>query len=321
VVGGMLTSLLGWRAIFFINIPVGIAALAGLARTSRSHPRPAPFDLAGQLCSVLALAGLTFAIIEGGRNGFTDPQVLIALVAFAAATAAFLYVETSAPHPAVPLDQFRSPTVAACTATGFALNFAYFGVVFVLSLFYQRERGDSALVAGLMFVPMTLLIMAANILAGRLTNLFGSRPPMVVGQVVEAAGFLTVLLVGPHAPAVWQLVALVPIGLGAGTASPPMMTALLEAVPPERAGAASGFLNAARQVGSALGVAIFGALVADPDRFETGMRLSLLLAAASLAATAITTFALVRPPAERARASHATRPQPQETAVLPTPDR
>jgi MFS transporter, DHA2 family, methylenomycin A resistance protein len=302
VVGGALTSLLGWRAIFFINVPVGIAGIVGLAAVPRSAPRPAPFDVSGQLTSVLALTGLTFSVIEGGRKGFTSLPVLIALLVFAASAVAFLAIETRSAHPSVPLDQFRSPTVVACTATGFALNFAYFGVVFVLSLFYQHERGDSPFMAGLMFVPMTILIMATNIMAGRLTNRFGPGLPMVVGQLVEAGGFLAVLLVGPHAPTYAQLIALVPVGLGAGTATPPMMTALLEAVDPARAGLASGFLNSARQVGSALGVAMFGAMISDATHFDRGMRLTLVIAVACLVATAIASYAFVRPASTRAAA-------------------
>ncbi len=295
VVGGVLTSLLGWRAIFFVNLPVGLAALAALSRVPRSRPRPAPFDPAGQAMAVVALTALTFAVIEGGRTGVTSPLIFLAAVVFAVSLVAFLVVQARVLHPSVPLSLFRSATVVTCTAAGFALNFAYFGVVFVLSLFYQREQGYSALAAGLMFVPMTVLIMGSNLVAGRMTSRFGSRLPMTAGQLLEGAGFLSVLLVGPHAPLAAQLAALVPIGVGAGTASPPMMTALLEAVAPERAGLASGFLNSARQVGSAMGVAIFGALVVSSAGFIQGMRWTLLTAALSLLVTGAASYLFVRP--------------------------
>lgn len=295
VVGGVLTSLLGWRSIFFINIPIGVIGVLGLMRVTPSAPRRARLDLIGQALAVIALGGLTFGVIEGGHHGFGQPAVVVSLLLFLVAGTAFMITEKRSSAPSIPLDQFRRPTVVACTATGFALNFAYFGVVFVLSVYFQRVQGASPLVTGLLFVPMTILIMIMNLIAGRLTNRFGARLPMTVGQTLEALGFLTILLVGPHASLVMQMLALIPIGLGAGTASPPMMTALLEAVDPDRAGLASGFLNAARQTGTALGVALFGALIAEPDQLDNGVTWSLGISAAMLLLTAAGSARFVSP--------------------------
>ncbi|GAA4990736.1 MFS transporter [Actinopolymorpha pittospori] len=282
VVGGVLTDALGWQAIFLINVPIGLLGLVGLLQAPRSTPRQAPLDLIGQVAAMLAVTGATFAAIEGGAG-----SVLAGLVGAAVCVVGailFVRVERRSPHPAVPLHLFRSVPVTVYVATGFALNFAFYGIVFVLTLFFQNQRGVTPMTAGLMFVPMTGFVMAANLLAGKLTTRFGPRPPMVAGQLVQAAGLLGLVSVSRATPTVVILVLLVPLGIGAGLAVPPLTTALLDAVDAERAGLASGLLNAARQLGGAVGVALSGALVGIG--FVAGMRIALVGSAALLLATA-----------------------------------
>jgi DHA2 family methylenomycin A resistance protein-like MFS transporter len=288
VVGGVLTTAWSWRAIFFVNLPAGLAALALLSRTPRSPRQPAPLDLPGQLTAVIALAALAFGVIEGGADG------LGALVVAALAMAAFLVVEARHPHPMVPLGLFRTRAIPVTLAAGFALNAAFYGTVFVLSLFFQQMRGQSALTAGLMFVPMTALIAVVNLGSGRLTARYGARPPLAAGQFLMAAGLLLLLAVGTDGPAPLLAALLIPVGLGGALAAPPLTTALLDAVPGERTGLAAGILNAARQIGGGLSVAVFGALVADRAAFLPGMRTSLLLAAGLLSVTAVATLTLLR---------------------------
>jgi MFS transporter, DHA2 family, methylenomycin A resistance protein len=283
VAGGALTTAWSWRAVFFVNLPVGVAALLIALRTGRSERRRAPLDVAGQLTAIAALAGLTFAVIEGGRAG------LAALAVTAVAVPAFLVVEARHPHPVVPLCLFRNAAVTVSVAAGSALSFAFYGVVFVFSLYFQQLRGESALTAGLMFVPMSALISVVNVLAGRITNRYGPRPPMVAGHVLMVGGLLTLLAVGRDTPLVWVALAMMPLGLGGALAVPPLTAATLEAVPAERAGLAAGVLNAWRQVGGALSVAAFGALVADRSRFLPGLHACLLLAAALLVLTGVAT--------------------------------
>ena len=306
VVGGALTDVLGWRAIFFVNLPAGLIGLTGMFRAPRSRPEPpaepAALDVAGQLSSVLAVTALTFAVIEGGGPSGLGASSAVAWVVFAVAGAAFGWIETHTRHPAVPPSLFRSPTVLVCTATGFAQNFASYGTVFLLSLFFQDQRGASPTVAGLMFLPMTALVLAANILAGRLVGRFGPRPPMVAGQLVQAASLLGLLSVGAHSPTVLVLVLLVPLGLGGGITVPPMTAALLEAVEPERSGVAAGVLSASRQLGGAIGVAAFGGLVPDPAQFQSGMRLSLVIGAGVLLTTAVAGTLPPRPGSARVAA-------------------
>ncbi|WP_328462653.1 MFS transporter [Streptomyces sp. NBC_00448] len=290
VAGGALTTAWSWRAIFFINLPVGLAALVLSARVARSPRRPAPLDLPGQTTAVVALAALTYAVIEGGRTGAVAGAVA------ALALAGFLAIEARHPHPVVPLGLFRNGTAATSIATGAAVTFGFFGAVFVLSLFFQEVRGESALTAGLMFLPMTLLISVVNVASGRITNRYGPRAPMLVGQSVAVAGLLVLLSVGAGTPAVLTAVAMMPLSLGAALAVPALTAAAMGAVPAERAGMAAGVLNAARQVSGALSVAVFGALVGGRTHFVTGMRKGLLISAALLAATALATALAPRAP-------------------------
>ncbi|WP_078607307.1 MFS transporter [Streptomyces flavidovirens] len=287
VAGGALTTAWDWRGIFFINLPLGLVALALATRLPRSVRRPAPLDLPGQLTAVLALAALAFAVIEGGTAG------LVALGVAVVAGAVFLAVEVRQPHPVVPLGLLRNPVVAVAVAAGSACSVAFYGMIFVFSLYFQQVHHLSALSAGLTFLPLTGLIPVVNMASGRLANRYGPRRPMLIGQSVAVAGLLLLLLVGPGTPLPVMAVLLIPMGLGIGLALPPLTAAMMEAVPAERAGLAAGVLNAARQVAGGLGVAGFGALVVGD--FAGGLRTSLLISAGLLAATALATLTRLAP--------------------------
>ncbi|MFF3890197.1 MFS transporter [Streptomyces sp. NPDC001914] len=292
VAGGALTTAWGWRGIFFVNLPVGVAILVLLVRAPRSRPRPAPLDLPGQLTAVVALAALAFAVIEGGTAG------RVALPVAVAAGAAFVRIEKRQAHPVVPLGLFRDRTVATTVAAGSAVSVAFYSVVFVFSLFFQQVQHHSALHAGLLFLPMTGLIAVTNVVAGKLTGRHGPRLPMLVGQPVAVAGLLGLLTVDAGTPPWLVSLLLVPLALGCALTVPPLTTAMLDAVPAERAGLAAGVLNAARQVSGGLGIAVFGTLVAGG--FEAGMRWSLAAAAALLTVTYVLSFRLAGHSARRA---------------------
>ncbi|MEV0322207.1 MFS transporter [Streptomyces sp. NPDC050658] len=287
VAGGALTTAWDWSGIFFINLPLGVVALLLLLRAPRSERRPAPLDLPGQGLAVLTLTALTFAVIEGGTTG------LLALTLAVAAGAAFFWTEARQPHPVVPLGLFRDRTVAITVAAGAACSVAFYGLVFVFSLFFQEVQGRSALWAGLMFLPMTGLIAVTNVVAGKVAARVGPRVPMLVGQALAVLGLvLLVLSVSASTPALALAFLMVPLALGCALTIPPLTAAMMEAVPGERAGLAAGVLNSARQVAGGLGIAAFGGLVAHD--FVSGMRVSLLIAAGLLAVTGVATLGLRR---------------------------
>ncbi|MER7394105.1 MFS transporter [Streptomyces sp. NPDC000151] len=289
VLGGVLTETAGWRAVFLLNLPVGALILALLTRVPASARRHVPFDPAGQASAVLALAALTYAVIEGGHAGRPTWQSGLALGVAAAAALAFRTAEARHPAPMVPLELLRQREVVATLTVGFAVNAAYYGTIFLLGLYYQQLRGMSGTAAGLMFVPTAAVITAVNILSPRLADRYGRRPVIVWGQALLALAMAALLALGPSTPAWLVLVLLLPFGLSAVTV--PALTALLmDSVPGHRAGTASGLLNAMRQTGGALAVALFGTLLAGPadGGFSVGgLHLSLALAAALLCATTL----------------------------------
>ncbi|MFF4711944.1 MFS transporter [Streptomyces eurythermus] len=291
VAGGVLTTWWDWRAIFFVNLPLGVAALVLLVRAPRSARRPAPLDLPGQATAVLALTALTFAVIEGGTAGLVSGAVAVV------AAVAFVRIETRRPHPVVPLGLFRDRAVRLAVATGSASSVAFYGMVFVFSLFFQQVQGRSALAAGLLFLPMTGVIATTNVVSGRLAGRYGARVPLLTGQALAVAGLLALFTVDAGTPAAVVAVLLVPMAVGVALAIPALTAVLLDAVPAERTGVAAGVLNAARQVSGGLGIAVFGALV--DGGFAAGLRASLTVAAVLLAVTFLLGCRRVTAPAAR----------------------
>ncbi|NEC67601.1 MFS transporter [Streptomyces sp. SID9727] len=294
VVGGALTASVGWRWIFYVNLPAAVVARVLLTRAPASRGMPARLDWLGQVTAVLAMGGLTYGVIEGGAQGFGRLGVVVSFGVAAAAAAGFLVAQSRGSRPMLPLPLFRTHVVTVSLVVGFMLNAAYYGGVFDFSLYLQQVRGQTALHAGLMFIPMTALVAVVNLASARVAARFGPRVPMTVGQLVGGAGLLSLLTVGAHTP-VWAVAALmVPVGLGGALAVPALTAMLLDAVPADRAGTAGAALNTARQVGGAIAVAVFGALLAGAESFLVGMRWSVLLAAVGLLAGAGATLTLPR---------------------------
>jgi DHA2 family methylenomycin A resistance protein-like MFS transporter len=281
VLGGILVSAWSWRGIFLINAPAGLATLVLLTRVPSSPRLPASLDLGGQLAAVLALGGLTYGVIEGGAAGYTVPRVLAAFAVAAAAAAVFACVESLVATPVVPLRLFRSRAALIALASGFAINTAWYGIVFVIGLYAQQVRGASALATGLMFVPMALGIMLTNMASPRLAARSGPAVPLVAGMLVTVAGLAGLVWAGS---VVQTALLMIPFGM-VGLSVPTLITVLLEHVPASQAGLAGGVLNASRQVGSAMGVALFGGLLSGGS-FRSGMVTSLAISAALLAAAA-----------------------------------
>lgn len=300
VIGGMLTSGLSWRAVFYLNLPVGAIGLALLTRIAPSPRRAAPVDLLGQLSVVVALAGLTYAVIEGGRVGWGSTNVLGTLVLAAVAAVVFVFTQSRREHPMVPLSVFKSRTVLVCLAAGFTINAVFYGAIFVLGMYFQQVRGASPVSTGAMFIPMCALISVVNMAGVRLAARRGAWLPMTIGQLVMAGGSLLMLTVSSHTAYLIPVLLLVPIGLGGGFAVPSLTAAILENVDAERAGTAAAVLNTSRQVGSCIAVAAFGALIADTAHFRHGMDVSFVISVVMLLATAVTTAFLLPRPARSA---------------------
>lgn len=292
VVGGVLIALVGWRGIFFINVPIGLIGMLLAARFAIETPqsRGRGLDVPGQLAAVVALGSLAAATIEGGSVGWTDGWVLGGFALFLVAGACFLTIEARGRSPMLPLSLFRGRTFRSATFIGLLVNVAFYGLVFVFSLLFQREQGFSALRAGLAFLPMTASIMAANLLAGRLTRRFGDRAVILLGQGLMAVACLALVWIVRSTPYWAMALQLLLLGGGLGLVVPPMTSAVLGSVERSRSGIASGTLFAMRQTGSVIGVALFGSLVAG--QFVSGMHVALAISLAVLIAGAAIALAI-----------------------------
>jgi DHA2 family methylenomycin A resistance protein-like MFS transporter len=295
VIGGLLIDAFGWRSIFFVNLPLCAAGLAAtFAWVPRTAPQRAPrhagrrgIDLRGQLLAVVALTAFTAAVIEWRPLGGTHPLVMGGVALAAGAALAFVALERHAERhggtPMLPLTLFRNRTFSAAVLFGICVNLTYYGVVFVLSLFVQRVRGDTPLQAGLIFLPLTAGFLVSNVASGWLAGRCGVRVPMVCGALIAALGYGLLGGIEAGSP-LWALVVpfvLIPSGMG--LAVPAMTTAVLASTDARRAGTASAVLNTARQAGGAVGVAAFGAL-ASGTHIVAGLHIAAAISAAVLAA-------------------------------------
>ena len=297
VLGGALIAYVGWRGIFLINLPFG---LLGSWLALNHAPRPVPtnktgFDLPGQFVAVLALALVVGALTETSAFGWGSSWIAAALSVGVVLFVGFIIVEARSARPMMPLGIFRDPTFAAATWVGVVANFAFYGLIFVFSLFFQAVQHRSALATGLAFVPMTGVLLFVNILAGRLIGRNGIRPVMLLGLCTTTIGYGSMLFIGAATPATVIAPAFALAGTGMGLAVPAVMTASVAGSGPGRAGIAAGVLNAARQVGGAAGVALFGSAIvaAGPADFVRGLHLSIAVACAALVSALLVAAAFV----------------------------
>jgi DHA2 family methylenomycin A resistance protein-like MFS transporter len=279
LIGGILIATLGWRAIFFINVPV---ALAGIYLTRRyaaetSQSRDRGVDVPGQVLAVLTLTALVAATIEGGSRGFGSPLVLAGFALAAAAGASFVAVEARGARPMLPLRLFENRTFSVTAAMGLLINIAFYGLIFVFSLLFQREQGLTPLETGLALAPIMIAITIANLLAGRIDQRFGPRRTVAVAIVVVAVACAALLGVGASTGYGAMVVQLAALGAAAGSIIPVITSELLGSVDRTRSGVAAGTLNTLRQTGSAIGVALFGSLLARRGGFTAGVHTSLAI--------------------------------------------
>jgi DHA2 family methylenomycin A resistance protein-like MFS transporter len=288
-VGGGLITLVGWRSIFLVNLPIGLAGLwlawrfAG--ETTRSAQRG--IDLPGQITAVAALGFLAGAIIEGGSLGWGSPFVVAGFAASAVFAALFIWRELRAPQPMLPLRLFKNRMFALTSLIGLLVNVAIYGLIFVLSLYFQQINGLSAFETGLAFVPMMGAVLPVNLIAPRVTEYIGARATIAAGAVLSAAGCLATLGI-EAGTSYWAIcLQLMAMSTGLGLLVPPLTSTLLGSVEKSRSGIAAGVLNATRQTGSVLGVALFGSLVGRSAAFMAGLHASLMIAAGVLLTAAV----------------------------------
>jgi DHA2 family methylenomycin A resistance protein-like MFS transporter len=228
---------------------------------------------------------LAGALIEAGQKGWLHPLVLTGFAVAAVAGALFVVQERRAAQPMLPLSLFGHRMFALTALVGLLVNVAIYGLIFVLSLYFQEINGLSAFQTGLAFVPMMAVVLPVNLIAPRMAERIGAPATIAVGAVISACGCLALLGIQPDTGYAAIFAPTIAMSGGLGLLVPPLTSALLGSVDRSRSGIAAGVLNATRQTGSVLGVALFGSL-AGSGAFMTGLRASLVIAATVLLAAA-----------------------------------
>ncbi|RUS48916.1 MFS transporter [Cohnella sp. AR92] len=289
VIGGVLVDSFGWRSIFLMNVPIALASIAVAAAGTRETPRRSEtsFDIGGQLTAIVAVGSLTFGLVQGGSVGWSAPQVVVTLIVAAVAAVLFVLFEALGKSPMLPLHLFRISNFSTGLAAGLAVNFAFSGLLFLLSLYFQQTLGYSAFAAGLAFLPFMLPPTFNPILTGRLVGRIGPRIPAAIGFALLTAGTLVLLLARENSSYAIPLIGQLLAGFGVSFAIPSLIPAVVSSVPKEQAGIASGALNSSRQLGAVLGVALLGTIASSSDSFIAGLHAALVVASILLLAGGI----------------------------------
>ena len=283
VIGGGLVAVAGWRWIFLVNVPVCALTVVLLRRHVRESP-PDPSrrtDLPGLFLGVASLAGLTGGFITAGEQGWLAPLPGALLSAGLVAGLLLVRTERRRETPMLPLGLFRSVNLSVATGVGVLFNLCLYGALICLSLFLQQARHESALATGLLILPMSVAVGIGSVASGPLTARLGARVPMIAGLALAGAGAALLATAGPDAPLALLTGGSVLLGL-CSLAMPAMTAVAVGSAGREHAGVASGILNAARQAGGALGVALLGALLASSATAGRGMTLHLPLTVAAV---------------------------------------
>ena len=262
-VGGALTEYVSWRAIFFLNLPVAVGAVAVTlfaARESSDRTVERRIDYPGIATLSVSLTALVLALVEGKSWGWGSAAIVSLLATSVIGLALFAWVERHSRTPMVQFEFFKSRSFLGANAVGFIVSFAMLAMFFFIALYMQNILGYSPLEAGIRFLPSTLVIIVAAPIAGRLADRIGPRPLMTFGLAMAALALFLQSRVTATSGYAELLPAFVIMGLGMGFTMSPMSTAAMNAVRPEKAGAASGMLSMSRMLGGTFGVAAGGAL-------------------------------------------------------------
>ena len=262
LVGGALVDSVGWPAVFLVNVPVGLLALgltAAFVPESRA-PNPRRFDPVGQALVIVALASLTYAIIEGPDRGWMSAEILGLFALSIASFVALVRYELRREQPLLEVRFFRSAPFSGASAIAVCAFAALGGFLFLNTLYLQDVRGLSPFHAGLYMLPMAGMTLVFAPLSGRLVSRVGSRPSLLVAGCALTVAALMLTRLTATTSFAYLLIAYVVFGLGFGLVNPPITNTAVSGMPPSQAGVAAAVASTSRQVGQTLGVAIVGAV-------------------------------------------------------------
>jgi EmrB/QacA subfamily drug resistance transporter len=263
VVGGLLVDTIGWRSIFWINVPIGIAAiiLAAVFVPESKALRPRRIDPIGQLLVIISLATLTYAIIEGPNFGWTSVRIIALFVVAVLGVTGLILYERRRPDPLIDVRFFRSIPFSGATIIAICAFAALAGFLFVNTLYLQDVRGYSALAAGLYTLPLALMTMVFGPLSGRIVGSRGPRIPLVIAGLGGLACALILTNLTSSTSMLLLIGAYVLFGIGFGMVNSPITNTAVSGMPMQQAGVAAAVASTSRQIGQSLGVAVVGSVV------------------------------------------------------------
>jgi EmrB/QacA subfamily drug resistance transporter len=337
ILGGVLTDVLNWRWILFINVPIGLIGAVYTQRVvaeGRNPERARGFDVMGAVTATVGLSLLVLGIVRTDTKGWGSPETLGLMAAGVALLAVFVFIEGKiAKSPLMPLRIFKSRTLSAANVAVVLVGAATFGMWFFLTLYLQQVQGYSPLRAGLAFLPMTICIIVGSTLASRLVQRFGPKPLLVIGMVSQSIGLLLFTRVSVGGTYVGEiLLGSLLVAFGIGFAFVTGTIAAVSGVRPQEAGLASGLVNTSRMFGGALGLAALAAIAAAHTKhllhaaatphaqlvaLTSGFKLAFAIAAGiALTGALVALFALPSTPKRApAPASPAVEPPVEHAAV------
>ncbi|MFS1026487.1 MFS transporter [Enterococcus casseliflavus] len=277
-VGGVLITLLGWRSIFLINIPIGVlgAFLTISAIKELPKDKNSSLSLSSNTSGVIMLSSFAYTLIEGGSKGWSILEVRISMTIFVISLLVFIFLGRYSQKPIIPRSLFKNKEFTTSNFIGTLLNFSMFGGLFMFGLFLQKAGNNSSLIAGIKLLPMMIVFVIGNLIYSKATNRLGTKMPLVIG--LSMAGFgsllLTITLSLPYAviAAIYAFA-----NLGVGIAVPSMTSIAMQSAGNENSNVASSVLNVARQIGSLIGVAVTGILFYQAASYTLGATYSFLI--------------------------------------------
>jgi EmrB/QacA subfamily drug resistance transporter len=265
IAGGLLTTYVDWRWVFFVNVPIGLVVAFLAPRVlGESRPQRGKFDLPGAITGSLGLAALVYGLTNAatGSDGIShwgDTKVIVSLVAAVVLLAAFAVIEARSPHALVPVRVLRSRDRTGSYLISLCVGTSLFGMFFFLTVFVQTVWGWSALRSGVSYLPMIVMMMAGTALAAQLVSRIGARPLIVGGSAISAGGMFWLSRLTEHSTYAGGLLGpMLLTALGLGLLFVPMSLVSLAKVANRDTGAASSLLNAGQQVGGSIGLAVLG---------------------------------------------------------------
>jgi EmrB/QacA subfamily drug resistance transporter len=303
LVGGALTSGISWRAVFYVNVPLGIAALAASytwLRESR-NPSPRAIDRIGQATLTGGLFLLVLALLRGNQEGWGSTRIVAELIGAVVFLALFVVTESRVKQPMLPLHLFRRPDFSGAQVAAFSISASFFALFLYITLYLQEVLRLSPIQAGLVILPGTILMFAASGATAQLPRRIRPGLLVVVGLVLVAAGLALMTLAGAHSSWTVLLPGELVVCFGTGLVNPALAAVAMGSVSERQSGLAAGVNDAFRQTGIAVGVAAFGALVpaaaalghGSPETYVAGWHTALLVGVAVAAAGAIASAVLL----------------------------